>query len=120
MRVLICEDDRDLADATKDLLALDRHEIVVCYDGHHCIETARSFAPDVAILDIDIPTFNGYSVAAAIRSMEFGERTLLIAVTAYGMQEDVHLATKAGFDLHMTKPADAERLLGLVACAARH
>lgn len=114
MRVLICDDNYDAAESLRALLSIDRHEIAVCNDGAACVQRARVFRPHVALLDIGMPVMTGYAVAAAIRALDFGKQVLLIAITAYGSAEDVTRAIRAGFDLHITKPADPQRVLRLV------
>lgn len=114
MRILICDDNRDAAVTLGMLFDSRRHEIYVCHDGITCVEKARQWRPEIALLDIGMPGMTGYSVARAIRDMAFGKEVLLIAITGYGAKEDVRMAMEAGFDLHLLKPADPSRLLRLV------
>lgn len=115
MRILICDDNRDAATTLGMLVASDRHEVYLCHDGRSCVEKAREWHPHIAFLDIGMPGMTGFAVAKAIRQMDFGHQVLLVAVTGYGSHEDVQMAMEAGFDLHLTKPADPARLLRLVA-----
>jgi CheY-like chemotaxis protein len=70
--------------------------------------------PDVVLLDIGLPDINGYDVARRIRRSAWGKGALLVALTGWGQKEDVERAHGAGFDLHLTKPADPERIEQLV------
>jgi len=117
MRVLICDDNRDAADTLNALVRLDRHETRVCYTGARCLEEARQFTPQVALLDIGMPGMTGYAVASALRALDFGKRMLLVAITGYTTTEDMALAREAGFDVHLAKPPDADRLLKIIAAA---
>jgi DNA-binding response OmpR family regulator len=114
MRVLICDDNEDAANTLGVLLRLERHHVVVCHDGFACVEEARRFKPEVTVIDIGMPGMSGYQVATAIRAMKFGGEVLMLAYTGWGTADDVRMAIDAGFDLHLTKPADAERLVRLV------
>jgi CheY-like chemotaxis protein len=71
--------------------------------------------PDVCILDIGMPGMSGYEVAERIRNQPWGEEAVLFALTGWGQSEDVERAKAAGFDEHMTKPVDLERLAVLLA-----
>jgi CheY-like chemotaxis protein len=75
----------------------------------------ESFAADVALLDIGLPGRDGYVVARLMRDRFPNSTFRLYAVTGYGREEDRERAFKAGFDGHLTKPVDPDRLLELVA-----
>jgi two-component system CheB/CheR fusion protein len=120
-RVLVIEDNRDVADSLVDLLQLRGHEAHVAYDGPSGIERAREVRPDVVMCDIGLPGMDGYEVARAIRQ----ERepavasTTLIALSGYGSAEDVLRSTDAGFDRHVTKPPAIDTLEAAMAeCAS--
>ncbi|MEO8135636.1 MAG: response regulator [Betaproteobacteria bacterium] len=67
---------------------------------------AIAFRPDIAILDIGMPGLSGYALAERIRQFDWGRRMLLIALTGWGQRADITQAHAAGFNHHMTKPAD--------------
>jgi CheY-like chemotaxis protein len=88
--------------------------VEVAYDGQAAIEKARTNPPDVVLCDIGLPGMSGYEVAKALRASSPG-RLQLIAVSGYAQPEDVKRAIEAGFDAHLAKPCDPEkieRLLG--------
>lgn len=114
MRILICDDNRDAAMTLGLLLGTERHDTFICHDGVSCVQKARDWRPHICLLDIGMPGMTGYSVARAIRDMDFGKDVLLVAITGYGSKEDARIAMEVGFDLHLVKPADAGRLLRLV------
>lgn len=114
MRVLICDDNRDAAGMLGLVLEVAGHVTTLCSRGDECIERARAWRPDVALLDIGLPGASGYAVARAMREMDFGHRVVLIAVTGYGSEKDVQIALDSGFDMHLVKPADPQRILRLL------
>ncbi len=120
MRVIICDDNKDTASTLSLLLSIDRHETFVCTTGGVCVEKASTWRPQVVVCDIQMPGMSGYDVARAIRDMDFGKEILLVALTGYGTTADGDVAKRAGFDLHMMKPADPVRLLSVAADPKRY
>ena len=97
------------------LLQLTGHETHIAYDGLEAVMAAEAFKPDVALLDIGLPTLNGYEVARTIRQRPWGEAILLIAITGWGQDGDRQKSTEAGFDAHLVKPAELGALQKLLA-----
>ena len=117
-RVLVADDDRDTADTTADLLQLEGYAVRVAYDGLQAVEAARAFDPHLVILDIDMPVMDGYAAAAAIRTDSAGRHVVFIAHTASVTPAVGSRSSRlAGFDHHLTKPADSGRLCALVGAA---
>ena len=109
-RVLIVDDDKDVADSLAMLLESLGAETHVAYDGAAALEAAVEFAPDIALIDIRMNGVDGYETARRLRAA-LGVRTpLLIALTGLGQNKDREDASKAGFDLHLTKPVSAAAL----------
>jgi CheY-like chemotaxis protein len=75
------------------------------------LEAAQQTRPDIVLCDIGLPDGDGYAFAAALRSHPVTARARLIAVTAYGSEEDQQRSRAAGFQLHLVKPVQPERLL---------
>jgi CheY-like chemotaxis protein len=113
-RVLVVDDNRDAADATSVLLELSGHEVKTVGDGPEALASAPIYAPDVVLLDIGLPGMDGYEVAVRLRAMPEMRSACLIALTGYGQPADRARAREAGFDHHLTKPADPDELLQLV------
>jgi CheY-like chemotaxis protein len=67
---------------------------------------AATFAPDVIFLDIGMPVMDGYEVCRRIRQEPFGQHVMIVALTGWGQERDKQRARDAGFDAHLTKPAD--------------
>jgi DNA-binding response OmpR family regulator len=80
------------------------------YDGIDAIESARDFRPEVVLLDIGLPVLDGYEVARRLRRLDETKNAFLIAMTGYGRTEDRIRALSAGFNYHITKPADLNEL----------
>ena len=108
-RVLIIEDNADGRESLRLLLELLGHQVVAAEDGLQGLKMALAERPDVALIDIGLPELDGYEVARRIRRV-VGDRIFLIAQTAYGQAEDRQRAYDAGFDAHLTKPLDLDKL----------
>jgi len=109
-RVVVADDNKDAADALAMLLELSGHEVRVAHGGRAALSMAQTFRPDVAILDIGMPDLNGYDVASQLRREPWGGAIVLIALTGWGRDGDRQRAAAAGFDQHMTKPVNPEKL----------
>ncbi len=109
-RVLIIEDNVDVATTLKQSVALHGHEVRVAHDAPEGLLAAREFSPDVLLCDIGLPSMDGYQVARRFREDEALKSVFLIAVSGYAAPEDQQRAAQAGFDRHFGKPPDIERL----------
>lgn len=116
-RILVVDDNADVARGMSTLLKLLNHQVWIAYDGPSGIELARGHRPNVVLLDIGLPGMDGYEVAEQLRREEFGKDLVLIAVTGYGHEEDRQRARSAGFDQFVTKPVDYATLLALLPAA---
>jgi CheY-like chemotaxis protein len=112
--ILIIDDNTDAAKTTQILLELYGHKIEIAPDGPSGIELARTFKPDVILLDIGLPGMNGYEVAVHLRQSVETKDVLLIALSGYGQAEDIRKAKESGFDDYLVKPADIEKLQTLI------
>ena len=113
-KILVADDNRDAADSLAIYLGLLGHGVQTAHDGNDALRRAESFRPDVVLLDIGMPSLNGYEVAKQIRSQTWGTQTILIAVTGWGQESDKQRAREAGFNYHLTKPLNPERLIELL------
>jgi PAS domain S-box-containing protein len=114
-RILAVDDNRDAADSLTLMLQLMGHETRTAYDGLEAVQAAAIFRPDAVLLDIGLPKMNGYEAARHIRAQPWGKRMALIALTGWGQEEDERRAVEAGFDHHLTKPAEPASLQRLLA-----
>jgi signal transduction histidine kinase len=113
-RLLIVDDNRDAAETLAALLASLGVTVAVAYTGQEALDGLAEFAPEVVLLDIGLPDMDGYAVARRIRLLPQGADVLLIALTGWGLDQDVRQARAAGFDHHLVKPPDMEKLRLLV------
>ena len=114
-QVLVVDDSRDAGDSLASLLGRTGHRVGVARSGPQAIESAHRRPPEVAVLDIGRPGMSGYELAGRLRAGPSGGGLLLIALTGYGQGDDRRRAAAAGFDHHLTKPADAAVLASLIA-----
>lgn len=115
LRVLVVEDNRDAADSLKLLLTLFGYEVNVAYTGPSGVATAKAWKPDIVLCDIGLPGLDGYGVARELRQDPGTAGARMIAVTGYGGDDDRRRSREAGFDAHLTKPADPAALQQLLA-----
>jgi signal transduction histidine kinase len=113
-RVLIVEDNRDAQQALQCLLELWGHEVLVADDGSTGYRSTVALRPDVALIDLGLPGLDGYEVARKVRAALGVASPLLIALTGYGAPEQRAQALAAGFDLHIVKPVEPDRLAMLL------
>jgi PAS domain S-box-containing protein len=115
MRVLVVDDQPDMADCVALLVETFGHQARAVYDGATALAVSRSEAPDVMFVDIGMPGVTGYDVAREMRLRPEGSHVRLVALTGYGRDEDRTRALEAGFDLHLTKPVADATLRGVLA-----
>jgi len=86
------------------------HAVLTAHSGEEAIRAGWKHQPDAVLFDIGMPDLTGYEVAGRMRTTRWGRDALLIALTGWGQKEDIERASGAGFDSHMTKPADPQRI----------
>jgi CheY-like chemotaxis protein len=86
----------------------------VAHDGPAAILAADELAPHVALLDVGLPVMDGYELATRLRDARRGEPLRLVAITGYGQSADRERAAQAGFDAHLVKPVDFDRIAQLL------
>jgi PAS domain S-box-containing protein len=111
-RVLVIDDNRDAADSLAELVSMFGHTAEVAYDGPAGLAKAAQGRPDVVLCDIGLPAMDGYEVARRLRARQRDVR--LVAVSGYAQPDDVARAAEAGFDAHVAKPPDPDRLAALL------
>jgi CheY-like chemotaxis protein/two-component sensor histidine kinase len=117
-RVLVVEDDRESARSLSELLEMTGHEPHTVHDGAAAIARAEALRPDIVLLDIGLPKMNGYEVCQAIRRRPWGARTIVVALTGWGQDEDRRRTRDAGFDGHLVKPVEFDDLARFLRTAA--
>ena len=97
------------------LLSESGHPVRVAYDGETALRHAAEFKPQIGLLDIGMTGMDGYQLAARLRGELPLPELFLIAITGWGQQDDRRRALAAGFDAHLTKPADLGAIAALIA-----
>ncbi len=112
--ILVIDDNGDAAATLSMLLELSNNEVLTAPSGEEGLNIARQRRPAAIVVDIGLPGIDGYQVARTIRSELWGHAILLIALTGWGQAADKERALAAGFDHHLTKPADPDALQNLI------
>lgn len=114
LNVLVVDDNVDAAESLGLLLEMEGHTTHLAHDGKQALALAPRIKPDIIFLDIGLPDLSGYDVARQLRADPGLQRTMLVALTGWGTQDDRRRSDEAGFDRHLTKPAElpaVEKLL---------
>jgi signal transduction histidine kinase len=114
-RILLADDNADALESLATVLRLRGHQVYSAPNGAIALETAARHMPEVALLDIGMPLLDGYEVARRIRAQEWGKAVTLVALTGWGQESDRRRSQEAGFDTHLVKPLDLEKLTTLLA-----
>ena len=112
--VVVKEDNLDSAESLLMFLRGVGHEVSVVNDGRSTVEAARKFRPEVILLDIGLPGLDGFDIAKALRELPETSAVRLIAVSGYGQEKDRARSKAAGFDLHLVKPVDPNKLAAAI------
>ncbi|HET9646407.1 MAG TPA: PAS domain S-box protein [Burkholderiaceae bacterium] len=116
-RTLVVDDNRDSADTMTAVLRLLGHDARAAYDGSQAVEVCKQFQPDVVLLDLNMPGINGFSVLQRLRELPSAHTVFIAAMTGYGQAGDRARTAAAGFDAHLTKPVDVDKLRQVLAQA---
>jgi CheY-like chemotaxis protein len=118
-RILIVDDNRDVADGLAEYLQMMGHEVHSTYDGLKAIAMAKTLQPDIMLLDIGMSDMDGYEVAKRIRQHSWSKNIFLIAHTGWGQEDDKKRVQEAGFDHHIVKPIRPGELKDLMSQLAK-
>ena len=110
-RVLLVDDNVDAVESMEILLQAFGYEVATAVHPDLALAQLETFAPAAALIDIGLPGMDGYQLATEIRRRLAGKPMRLIAFTGYGGADDIARATAAGFDAHLVKPVEIDRLL---------
>jgi signal transduction histidine kinase/ActR/RegA family two-component response regulator len=116
-KVVVVEDNEDAREALCAMLALADHVIESAVDGREGVDLIERTRPDVALIDIGLPEMTGYEVARRLR--QGGYQGWLVAVSGYGQIEDLQRSREAGFDEHLVKPVNADKLDRVMSLSAQ-
>ncbi len=116
-RILLVEDNNDIRETLREVCEAWGHEVHAAADGARGLELGLRIRPDVALVDLGLPGIDGFELARRLRESEGGAAIHLVALTGYGAPEYRERALAAGFDVHLVKPIETERLRCLLASA---
>ena len=119
LRVLVVDDNVDSAEMMATLLEVHGHTVAVATNAESALQAAIQMVPDVALLDIGMPGMDGYMLARRLREDTRTPPLRLIAVTGFGQESDRTRARDAGFDGHLTKPAEPDAILAALSPEAQ-
>jgi signal transduction histidine kinase/DNA-binding response OmpR family regulator len=120
LRVLVVDDNADAREMLRTFLDLAGHEVQDAVSGPEAVEKASANLPDLALVDLGLPGFDGLEVARRLRADEQTRGILLFAMTGYGQPDDKRKTAEVGFDGHIVKPVTSEQLTEvLTICAGR-
>jgi PAS domain S-box-containing protein len=114
LKILVVDDNVDAADTFSLLLEFEQHTVRVVHSGVEALLAATEMNPEVVFLDIGMPGMNGYDVARALRKIPDLPRPYLVALTGWGGEDDLARAREAGFDEHLTKPAELSSMIAAI------
>ena len=106
LRVVVVADNADIAAVISTLLRMRGHDVSVATDGPSGLKAIEDALPDVALVDIGLPTFDGIELARRVRLNARAQRVVLIALTGYGLANERERALALGFDDFLVKPFD--------------
>jgi signal transduction histidine kinase/CheY-like chemotaxis protein len=105
-RVLVVDDNVDAAQTLAAYLRMEGHRVESALDGEAALRIAEVLHPDIAFIDLNMPRMDGVEVARRLRVTSWGRSARLVALTGLGQPSDIERTREAGFDEHITKPAD--------------
>ncbi len=110
VRVLVVDDNIDSARTLGWMLELQGHEVQLAFDAKEAMAAAEKFQPSIVMMDIGLPGMTGYELCPAMRKMPGMEDAVFIAQTGWGQEKHVRQSREAGFDHHLIKPVELNKL----------
>ena len=110
LRILVIEDNDDIADTLADLLRDQGHEVAVARSGPEGVAAVKSGRPELVLCDIGLPGMDGVEVCRTVRGLQLGAQPIMVALTGWGREDDRKRTRDAGFDHHLVKPVAADKL----------
>ena len=112
--ILLVEDNEMNRDMLSRRLIRRGYDVTLAEDGVQGLDLARAQMPDLILMDMSLPTIDGWEATRRLKAAPETQRIPIIALTAHAMVEDMIKATEAGCDDYDTKPVDLARLLGKI------
>jgi CheY-like chemotaxis protein len=113
--VLVIDDNASVLKSLCLLLEALGHNVWGASDGHSGVMLAAQVRPDIVLLDLAMPQFNGFETARLLREQPWGRELVIVALTGWGQEEHRQRTKEAGFDYHFVKPIDGRQLQALLA-----
>ncbi len=113
-KVLVVDDNRDAADSLQALFEMENCNVATAYDGMEAVQAVDETMPDMIIMDLGMPSMDGYEAARRIRRKPGSQDVLMIALTGWGQSDARQRTIEAGFDHHMIKPVNFDEIKRLV------
>jgi signal transduction histidine kinase/ActR/RegA family two-component response regulator len=109
-KILVVDDNRDAADSLQVLFEMENCNVATAYDGHEAVLAVERAMPDMIVMDLGMPTMDGYEAARRIRCQPGAKELLMIAVTGWGQSDARQRTIDAGFDHHLIKPVNFDEI----------
>jgi signal transduction histidine kinase/ActR/RegA family two-component response regulator len=119
LRALVADDNEDSAESASRLLVSLGCSVETAFDGEQALQMLQRIQPEFVLLDIAMPKLDGLEVCRRLRRFEWGRSAIAVAMSGWGGEADKQASRDAGFDEHLTKPLDPDRVAELVAQRAR-
>lgn len=113
-RILVVDDNADLALTTAMLLKVKKYEAHTCQSGLKALELVELLQPDVVLLDLGMPDMDGYETCRRLRELDWGKQGVIVALSGYGQEDDKKRTSESGFDGHLIKPVNLQTLTALL------
>jgi signal transduction histidine kinase len=113
-RVLVVDDNSDLANTVAAMLRHFGHNVRIAYDGETAINIARAFEPQIVFLDLAIPDMDGFAILKQLKKERGSSAARFVALTGFGGTSDFEKTKAAGFDAHLVKPPVVDELLAVL------
>lgn len=109
-KVLVVDDNRDAADSLQALFEMENCNVATAYDGFEAVQAVEQAMPDMIVMDLGMPSMDGYEAARRIRRQPGSQSVLMIALTGWGQSDARQRTIDAGFDHHLIKPVNFDEI----------
>lgn len=109
-KILVVDDNLDAAELLEECLVELGYTARRANNGAEALKVVEDFTPDIALLDIGLPVMSGFELAAKLRERPSLDAMRMVAITGYGMPDDLVKTKNAGFHAHIVKPLDFDEL----------
>ena len=119
-KVLVVDDNRDAADSLQALFEMENCRVATAYDGYEAVQAVEEGMPEIIVMDLGMPTMDGYEAARQIRRKPGCKDILMIALTGWGQSDARQRTIEAGFDHHLIKPVNFDEIKRLASGRLSH